>query len=182
MVRTAPPSSERPSVEEPDGSGGRVARDLVPAALIEAALREQEGLLSDDGSLVVDTGEFTGRSPRDKYLVREPATEADLWWGDDANAPMTPAAFDRLTADVQAYLTGRDRFVQQLSAIAAPARSVPVTVVTDRAWAALFSGLLFLPRRGARVSRGWTILHAPAFRADPARHGTRGATVIALAL
>ncbi|HEU0116813.1 MAG TPA: phosphoenolpyruvate carboxykinase (ATP), partial [Thermomicrobiales bacterium] len=121
-----------------------VARDLVPAALLEAALQNREGLLSVDGSLVVDTGEFTGRSPRDKYLVREPATEAELWWGDDANAPMAPAAFERLAADVQAYLTGRDHFVQQLSAIAAPARAVPVAVVTDSAWAALFSQLLLL--------------------------------------
>src|SRR5689334_12119772 len=152
MVRTAPPSSERLRDDEP--GDGRVARDLVTAALIEAALHRREGVLSVDGSLVVDTGEFTGRSPRDKYLVQEPATEVDLWWGDAANAPMAPAAFARLVADVQAHLAGRDRYIQHLSAIADPARAVPVTVVTDRAWAALFSQLLLLPPRPAGGD-GW---------------------------
>jgi phosphoenolpyruvate carboxykinase (ATP) len=180
MSRTSPHSMHGSSDDTP--ADGRVARDLVPAALIEAALQGHEGLLSVDGSLVVDTGAFTGRSPRDKYLVREAATEDELWWGDDANAPMDPASFDRLATDVQAYLTGRDRFVQQFSAIAALARAVPVTVVTDRAWAALFSDLLFRPRRQTRATGGWTIWHAPAFRADPLRHGTRTSTVIALAL
>ncbi|HET7091956.1 MAG TPA: phosphoenolpyruvate carboxykinase (ATP), partial [Thermomicrobiales bacterium] len=159
-----------------------MAHDLVPAALVEAAVQHREGLLSVDGSLVVDTGDFTGRSPRDKYLVREPALAEDLWWGDDANAPLAPAAFDRLAADVQAYLTGRARFVQPLAAIADPARSVPVTVVTDQAWAALFSQLLLLPRRSGRDEDGWTIWHAPTLRLDPARYGVRSSTVIALAL
>jgi phosphoenolpyruvate carboxykinase (ATP) len=182
MVRTAPPVSDRSSVGEPDGPGAGAAVDLGPAALLEAALQRREGLLAVDGSLVVDTGVFTGRSPRDKYLVQEPATEVDLWWGDAANQPMAPAAFERLLADVQAALNGRPRFVQHLSVIADPARAVPVTVVTDQAWAALFSQLLFRPPRPAPAIGGWTIWHAPTLRADPDRHGARSSTVIALAL
>src|SRR5947208_1064580 len=88
----------------------RVFANLSPAALVEEALLRGEGLLSDRGALVASTGSRTGRSPRDRSVVDEPASHPQVWWG-NVNRPIEEAAFDRLVDRVRSYLQGRDLFV-----------------------------------------------------------------------
>jgi phosphoenolpyruvate carboxykinase (ATP) len=160
---------------------GRVAYNLVEPALVEAALARGEGRLGIGGALLVATGQFTGRSPKDKFVVRTPSVERTIWW--ENNRPMAPEAFDRLYADMTAHMRGRDYFVQDLYAGADPAHRLNVRVVSELAWHSLF--IRHLLRRPARAELDtfvpeWTIINCPSFKADPARHGCRSETVIAL--
>ncbi|CAN1500261.1 PckA Phosphoenolpyruvate carboxykinase (ATP) [Paracoccaceae bacterium] len=155
--------------------------NYVEAALVEAAVARGEGRLGKGGAFLCATGQFTGRSPKDKFVVRTPATEATIWW--ENNAPMTPDAFARLKADMLAHVAGRELFVQDLYAGADPAHRLDVRVVTELAWHGLF--IRHLLRRPARdeldsFSPDWTVINLPSFKATPARHGCRTETVIAL--
>jgi len=158
--------------------------NLRTAALYEAAIRRGEGHVAAGGPFLAFTAPHTGRSPNDKFVVREPSSEANIWWG-KVNQPMEPAAWDRLTADVMAYLAGRELFVRDVFAGADPAHRLGVRFVTESAWHALFAYNMFL-RPGAgevdRFAADFTVLHAPEMQADPQRHGTRSATFIALNL
>ena len=152
-------------------------------ALMQAAVARGEGVLGNGGALLVTTGSHTGRSPKDKFVVQSALTENTIWW--DNNAAMTTDAFDRLHADMLAHMQGRDYFVQDLYAGADPAHRVDVRVVTELAWHALFiRHLLRRPEAGelARFVADTTIINCPSFTADPARHGCRSGTVIALNL
>ena len=160
---------------------GRVYHNQTETGLMEAAIARNEGTLGQGGALLVTTGTHTGRSPRDKFVVRTPATEQTIWW--ENNAPMTPEAFDQLHADMLAHMQGRDYFVQDLYAGADPAQRLDVRVITELAWHALF--IRHLLRRPARTELesfvpDFTIINCPGFKADPARHGCRSETVIAL--
>jgi phosphoenolpyruvate carboxykinase (ATP) len=163
-------------------SGVAVAHyNYVEAALIEAAVARGEGRLGKGGAFLCATGQFTGRSPKDKFVVRTPATEDTVWW--DNNAAMAPEAFARLKADMLAHVQGRELFVQDLYAGADPIHRLDVRVVTELAWHGLF--IRHLLRRPARAeldgfTPDWTIINLPSFKADPARHGCRTETVIAL--
>jgi phosphoenolpyruvate carboxykinase (ATP) len=161
--------------------GGADYRNLAPAALVEHAIRRGEGLLANSGALAVETGVHTGRSPKDKFLVRSGRMADAIWWG-DVNQPMAPEAFAVLHADIVEHLARADRYRMDLSAGADPDFNLPVRLVTKSAWSALFARNLFLPPRGAAPDQtgGWTILHAPTFKANPARHQTRGETAIAI--
>ena len=160
---------------------GAVHYNLSEPALVEAAVARGEGRIGRGGSLLVSTGTFTGRSPKDKFIVRTPDVDAHIWW--EGNAPMAPEAFDRLHADMLAHMTGRDCFVQDLHAGADPAHRLDVRVVTELAWHGLFIRHL-LRRPGAEELAGfvpeYTIINCPSFKADPSRHGCRTETVIAL--
>lgn len=155
-------------------------RNLPPASLVEESLKRGEGMLAASGALAVETGTFTGRSPRDKFLVREPATEGDIAWG-AVNQPMTEEAFDALHERVRTHLRRDTTFRQDVAVGANPDYRYPVTVVTERAWTAQFSRNLFIEteERG-REGEPILILHAPSFEADPARDGTRSETGIIL--
>ena len=160
---------------------GKVAYNLIEPALVQVAIERGEGTLGEGGAFLVTTGKFTGRSPRDKFVVRTPSVEDTIWW--DNNAPMAPDAFDRLYDDMRAHMQGRDYFVQDLYGGADPAHRLDVRVVTELAWHGLF--IRHLLRRPARDELesfvpDWTIVNCPSFRADPARHGCRSDTVIAL--
>jgi phosphoenolpyruvate carboxykinase (ATP) len=149
-------------------------------ALVEAALRRGEGQLGRGGALLVTTGSHTGRSPKDKHVVRSPLVENHIWW--DANAAMTPAGFDLLRADMLAHLQGGTAFVQDLYAGADPAHRLDVRVVTELAWHGLFIRHLLRRPERAEVDSfvpDWTIINCPSFKADPVRHGCRSQTVIA---
>ena len=152
-------------------------------ALLQAALVRGEGVLGRGGALLVTTGSHTGRSPKDKYVVRTALTENTIWW--ENNAAMSADAFDRLHADMLAHMQGRDYFVQDLYAGADPAHRLDVRVVTELAWHALFIRHL-LRRPGAAELAGFvadtTIINCPSFSADPERHGCRSDTVIAMNL
>jgi len=155
-------------------------RNLSAAELIEQAIRRDEGRLADSGALAVETGAHTGRSPRDKFVVRHGAMADEIWWG-DVNQPMTPEAFATLHADILDYLARVDRFRVDLSVGADPAFNLGVRLITESAWSALFASNLLLPGTGAaNDAEAWTILHAPRFQADPARHSTRTSTAIAI--
>ncbi|MFC2969811.1 phosphoenolpyruvate carboxykinase [Acidimangrovimonas pyrenivorans] len=163
------------------GGLGNVYYNLMEPALIEAALKRKEGTLGNGGAFLVETGVHTGRSPKDKFVVRTPTVEDSIWW--ENNKPMDPEAFDRLQADMIAHLEGRDVFVSDLYGGADPEHRLDVRVVTEMAWHALFSRHLL--RRPAREELDsflpeFTIINCPSFKADPERHGCRTKTVVAL--
>ncbi len=156
-------------------------QNLSPAELVEHAIRRGEGELADSGALVVATGSQTGRSPQDKFVVRHGSLADEIWWG-DVNRPMSPQAFARLHGDIVDHLSAAERFRMDLSAGSDPAFNIPVRLITESAWSALFARNLFLPGGDEHDgdSGGWTILHAPFFNADPDRHESRSSSVIAL--
>jgi phosphoenolpyruvate carboxykinase (ATP) len=158
-----------------------VSYNLLEPALVQASLARGEGTLGKGGALLVATGKFTGRSPKDKFVVRTPSVEDTIWW--DNNAPMAPDAFDRLYSDVLAHMQGRDYFVQDLFGGADAAHRLDVRVVTELAWHGLFIRHLLRRPSPAELDSfvpDWTIINVPSFKADPARHGCRTDTVIAL--
>ncbi len=172
----------RATLETQGISGLRsVYYNYLEPALVQEALTRGEGQLGKGGAFLCSTGQFTGRSPKDKFVVRTPSVEATIWWGN--NAAMSPEAFDRLHGDMLAHMQGRDYFVQDLYAGADPAHRLDVRVVTELAWHGLF--IRHLLRRPARAELAgftpdWTIINCPSFKADPARHGCRSETVITL--
>ncbi|WJS86156.1 phosphoenolpyruvate carboxykinase [Paracoccus sp. TOH] len=160
---------------------GNVHYNLLEPALIEAAIQRGEGRLGLGGTFLVSTGAHTGRSPKDKHVVRSPAVEDSIWW--ENNRPMEPEAFDRLHADMLEHMKGKDYFVQDLYGGADPALRLDVRVVTELAWHGLFiRNLLRRPEAAelASFAPEFTIINCPSFKADPARHGCRSETVIAL--
>ncbi|MFN8592701.1 MAG: phosphoenolpyruvate carboxykinase (ATP) [Thermomicrobiales bacterium] len=156
-------------------------RNLSPAELVEHAIRRGEGQLTDAGALSVRTGVHTGRSPRDKYIVRHGDLADQVWWG-SVNQAMSPQSFARLHADIVEHLNQVDRYRMDLAAGADPRFQTQVQLVTESPWSALFARNLFLPGDASRNtgSDDWVILHAPRLLAHPGRHGTRGETVIAI--
>ena len=176
------PVHSRHGVEEQGLSGARnVYWNLPPARLYEEAVRRGEAHLSADGALICHTGEFTGRSPNDKFVVEEPGTSADIWWG-KVNKPISGAAFDLLLNKVRHHLGGRDLFVFDGYAGADPRYRMPVRVITETAWQALFSSNMFVRETNqeklAHFQPGFVVLDAMTFRADPAVDGTRSSTFI----
>ncbi len=150
---------------------------LSPAALVEAALRRQEGHLSGEGALVCHTGAFTGRSPRDRFIVRDGTTEDVVWWG-DVNQPFAPERFDALYAKLAQSLQGQEVYVRDAYACAVPAYRLPIRVVNTVAWHNLFCHNMFLRPSVAELDDfrpAWTILNVPSFQADPSEDGTRQA-------
>jgi phosphoenolpyruvate carboxykinase (ATP) len=164
---------------------GAVHWNLMAPALVEAAIRRGEGTLADMGPFVATTAPHTGRSPNDKFVVREPATEGDVDWG-KVNQAISPEHFDRLLADVKAYLNGReDLFVQDLFCGADEAHQLSVRYVTPNAWHAAFVRNMFIRPTAERLAGfdpNFTVLHAPEFHATPEGHGTRTGTFIVLHL
>ncbi len=158
----------------------RLWRNFDARTLYQLALRRGEGRLTRDGAIAVDTGEHTGRSPKDKYIVRDETTEENVDWR--TNLGMPRAAFERLKNDVVQHLQGRQLFVQELFAGADPVHQIGVTVYTEYAWHALFIRNLLIREAADRAGgeqRQLTILAVPSFRADPQRYGIRSSTVIA---
>ena len=159
--------------------------NLVTARLVELAVARGEGKLSADGPLVVETGQHTGRSAQDKFTVRDAETEDSVWWG-KSNKPMDPAHFAALKADFLAALREKgDLFVQDLFGGSQPGHRVRVRVVNELAWHNLFIRTMLVRPEEAELKGfvpDYTIIDLPSFRADPARHGCRGETVIAVNL
>jgi phosphoenolpyruvate carboxykinase (ATP) len=160
---------------------GAVHYNLTEAGLVEAAVRRGEGEIGIGGAFLCNTGKHTGRSPKDKFVVREPSVEADVWW--ENNPPMDPDAFERLRQDMYAHMAGGEYFVQDLYAGADPAHRLNVRMVNELAWHNLFIRHM-LRRPAAEELAGFmpefTIVNCPGFKADPARHGCRSQTVIAV--
>lgn len=153
--------------------------NLSDAVLYEQAIRRQEGLLAAEGPLVCRTGHHTGRSPNDKFIVREPSSEQHIAWG-GPNRPMSPEHFDTLHADMLAALRGTELFVQDVYAGADSRFRLPVRVITEYAWHSLFARNLLIVGETAGHVPGLTIIDVPSFKADPARHGTKSEVVVAV--
>lgn len=159
---------------------GTVFWNLNPVELVEHAIRRGEGSLVDGGPFNAVTTPHTGRSPQDRFVVREPSSEADIDWG-KVNIPFEAESYDRLREDVLGHLEGQNLYVRDMWAGADPRYRLGVRVVTPNAWHNLFAYNMF--RRPAvdeldDFTPGFTILHAPEYQADPARHGTRTSTFI----
>ena len=150
--------------------------------LIEHALQRREGTLAATGALVVKTGQFTGRSPKDKYVVRETGTDQSVNWG-PVNQPMSEDAFNRMYARVTAFLEAQELFVEDCFAGADPEFTLPIRVITQKAWHALFGRQLFIrptPEALAAHKPQFTILFVPDFHALPGEDGTRSETCIVI--
>ena len=154
----------------------KVHRNLFPAPLVEAALRRGEAELAAGGSLVAGTGKRTGRSPKDKFTIKDALTENKVAWG-SANQPFPPDKFDALYERVLDYLKGKELYVQDLFCGADPQYTLPIQVINEYAWHSLFVRQLFIRPTAEELKTHkpeFTIVSAPSFKADPKRDGTNG--------
>jgi phosphoenolpyruvate carboxykinase (ATP) len=167
-------------LEDEGIAAGRVRWNLAAAALYEEAVRRNEGVIAAEGPLVCRTGSHTGRSPNDKFVVREPSAEQHVDWG-KVNRAMTEAQFETLHRDLVASLSGKELYVLDCYAGADPAYRLPVRVINEYAWHNLFCRNLFIDDPAAAGGTPqFTVIDAPSFKADPKRHGSNSDVVIAL--
>ncbi len=156
--------------------------NLSPGAFIEEAIRRGEGKLSAHGAFCAVTAPYTGRSPGDKFVVREPSSRDRIWWG-KVNRPIDEDSYERLRRKVVARLDSTDRFVVDCHVGADPRYRVPLRVITEQAWVALFAQNMFIvptPDELADHAPEFTVLHAPSVHADPATDGTNSEAFIVL--
>jgi phosphoenolpyruvate carboxykinase (ATP) len=154
---------------------GTVYWNLNPAELVEETIINGQGVLSDTGALCVSTGEFTGRSPKDRFIVLDDVTRDVVWWG-DINIPFDAGKFDALYNRMKAYLAGREVYVRDAYVCADPAYRLNLRVVTEFPWSNMFAYNMFLRPTVVEVENfepEWHIVCAPGFKADPAIDGTR---------
>ena len=168
------------------GTGVRVAAELhanlTAPALVAHSLRKGESRLSVDGALIVRTGVHTGRSVGDKFIVDEPETTGDVWWG-KINQRLPREKFEVLKGRVQAYLQGRELFTQDLYAGADPAHRIRIRLVTTGAWHALFARNMFIRPKAEELAGfvpDYVIIHAPFFEADPEIDGVKSSSAVVL--
>ena len=162
---------------------GTVYYNLLEPELVAQAVQRGEAVLGQGGTVLAETGKHTGRSPNDKFVVRDANSEDTIWW--DNNKPMSPEHFELLQDDMMAHMQGRDYFVQDLFGGADPAYRFNVRLVTELAWHALFiRHMLRRPEQSELETflAEFTIVNCPSFNADPERHGCRSETVIAINL
>jgi phosphoenolpyruvate carboxykinase (ATP) len=155
--------------------------NLAAAPLYEQSLARGESQLARGGALCADTGTHTGRSPKDKFVVRDALTESTVWW--ENNGAISPQQFETLLADFIKHAEGKELFAQDLYGGADPAHRVRTRVFTENAWHSLFIRNLLIRPEADEIA-GYvpelTIVDLPSFKADPARHGCRSETVIAI--
>jgi len=156
--------------------------NLAPARFYEDAVRNEGAEIAKGGALVVKTGKHTGRSATDKFVVRDAETENTVWW--DGNAAMTPEHFATLRKDFETHMAGIDQLYGQDTFGGADLdHRLPVQIITEYAWHGLFvHHLLRQPdvQELANFKHEFTIINLPSFCADPAKHGTKTETVIAV--
>lgn len=163
----------------------RIASDLQPGfppwqnltapALYEHAVLRSEGVFADGGPLVTLTAPYTGRSPQDKFIVREPTSDTSIWWS-SINRPISEEKFEVLRSRLWEHLMQSELFIQDVIAGADPSYSLPVRIITEYAWHSLFARNMFISNESAPVfdpETGFTVICAPSFRADPIVDGTR---------
>ena len=169
------------SVAEIECDEDRIHLDESPAALVQAAIERGEGRLTSTGSLVVETGSYTGRAPKDRFIVDTPSVHDRICWG-AVNAPISPECFERVYRGVCDYLSGRDVYVVRALAGADRRHSRKFTVVAERASQALFARqMLVRPTEEELAGYGepdFTVLAAPGYRCDPLRDGTRSQAAV----
>ena len=158
--------------------------NLPVPQLYEAIVRDGEGILADQGPVITRTGEYTGRSPQDKYVVVTSDTEQNVWWEGGECRKLTEAQFDHLLARQEAYLQGQSVYVRDCYAGADTRHRMPVRIVTQRAWHNLFATNMFLPEndpaKQAAFQPEFTVIHTPEFKAIPALDGTRSEVFVVI--
>ena len=161
----------------------RVFWNLPAPALYEEATFRKEGCISQGGPLIVKTGKWTARAAQDKYVVKEPTSEDNIWWG-EYNRPMTQDKFDALYARVQAFLQDEELFVQDCYVGADPDYRMPIRVISELAWQSLFARNMFIPIDNQdelkRHVPDFTLVAVPGFFTDPRVDGTRADTAIVI--
>jgi phosphoenolpyruvate carboxykinase (ATP) len=164
--------------------GGQLLANLSAAELYEYAVRGGEGVVAAAGPLVVRTGKHTGRSPKDKFIVREPATEKTVWWG-EVNQPMDEAHYQGLRDRVLAHVADRRMYAQDCFIGAHPSHRRSLRVYTETAWASIFAENLFIRPTQDQLqvfTPNFVILDVPSFKADPTIDGTKSETAIVVHL
>lgn len=163
-------SLEQLGIHNPKG----VFWNLYPAELVEEAVKRGEGVLTDTGALMANTGKFTGRSPQDRFIVKDDVTTDKVWWG-NVNIPFDPEKFDRLYEKMIAFLDGRKIYVRDAATGADPSYRLNIRIIDTQAWHNLFCYNMFLRLNAKEVAHftpDFTILAIPEFKADPAIDGT----------
>jgi phosphoenolpyruvate carboxykinase (ATP) len=162
-------------------NAGHIYWNLTSGELYEHAVKRGEGLIAHMGPLAVNTGQHTGRSPNDKFLVREPSCEKHVWWG-KVNRPFEQKNFDRLLNKVLSHLQGKDVYVQDCFAGADPNYRIPIRIITEYAWHSLFARNMFVrpdwERQASRHIPEFTVINVPNCLADPETDGTNSPTFI----
>lgn len=165
---------QQPDLNYLNLSSETVKYQLSVADLVQEALNNGEGTLADSGALAIDTGKFTGRSPKDRFIVCDEVTEDAVWWG-DINIKISPAHFDGLFEKVTQHLSKKQIYVRDAYACASDDYKMSIRVVTEHAFQNLFANNLFLRYNDQEIPERteWTIIAAPSFTADPEIDGTR---------
>jgi phosphoenolpyruvate carboxykinase (ATP) len=155
--------------------------NLTTAELYEHAVKREGALVAQHGALVVNTGQHTGRSPNDKFFIREASSENHIWWS-KSNREFPQENFDRLLAKVLNYLQGKELYVQDCYAGADAEYRIPIRVVTEYAWHSLFARNMFVrpdwDREAASHQPDFTVINTPGFSANPEEDGTNSGTYI----
>ncbi len=155
-------------------------RNLSPAALYEQAILRQEATIVSTGALTAETGKHTGRSPKDKFFVKEPTSQEAIWWH-PGNQAIGSDRYERLFHKMQEFIDTHDVFTQDVFACADPRYRLPVRVITEYAWHSLFARNLFIRPTADELidfKPDFTVISLPSVKADPATDGTRSETFI----
>ncbi len=158
-----------------DTSNSKVYFQLDPEKLTDITLKNNQGELTDSGSLAINTGKFTGRSPKDRFIVKDRITEEKVNWG-EINLPFSTENFGKLKKDILEYLDGKDLFKRYAYAGALEEYRLKLEVITEYAWSNLFAYNMFIRPEKSELEnfkKDWTVIDAPGFLADPEVHGTR---------
>ncbi|MGS2738831.1 phosphoenolpyruvate carboxykinase (ATP) [Sinomicrobium sp. M5D2P17] len=153
----------------------RVRYQLSPQKLHEITISKGQGKEASSGALAINTGEFTGRSPKDRFIVKDDITKDKVWWG-DINIPFDEEAFDRLYRKVTGYLSGKEVYARDCYACADPDYRTNIRVITEYSWSNLFAYNMFLRPTQDELENfeaEWTVINAPGFHANPSEDGTR---------
>ena len=152
-----------------------VSWNLSPEELTKITVENGQGVIAGSGALAIDTGKFTGRSPKDRFIVKDELTKDAVWWG-DINIPFEAANFDKLYNKMMAYLSGKQLYARNAFACAEESYKLPVTVINEYPWSNMFVYNMFIRPSEDEITNftnEWTVINAPGFMANPAEDGTR---------
>src|SRR5579859_6992514 len=159
---------------------GQVHWNLPASQLYEASIRREEGHIAAMGPLLVETGPHTGRSPNDKFIVRQLPSTDHVAWG-KVNRPMPPERFELLRLRLLSYIENKELYVQDCFAGADPGLRLPIRIITERAWHSLFARNLFIPPTAEELTSHtpqFTVIDIPSFKATPEIDATRSEVFI----
>ncbi|MGE4546900.1 MAG: phosphoenolpyruvate carboxykinase (ATP) [Desulfurella sp.] len=161
----------------------KVYRNLPTPILVEEILKRNEGVIAHLGPIVVKSGKYTGRSPKDKYIVKQDPSKQQIWWGKE-NQEISPEDFDNLYKKTVSYLQQKELFIMDGYAGADPRYRLPIRVISTLAWQSLFTRNMFIreldPKKLENFESGFTVIAAPEFNAIPEIDGTRSEVFVLL--